>query len=1235
MSFPFSVREEQVASLDPPALTELLLNLLSLEVDLANMSRRHIAGSMNISAPDGGIDCSIEWAPTGGGSVAPLPAWLPKILNGFQVKAGRLAPAGWAKDVLEKSSGSKKAKKVKSEVSRILLQGGAYVGFSGEPLNEQQLRRREAAIRGQLIAAKFPKAAKAAIKIIGAAEIARWVNSHISAIVFVHSRTGSANLANVKTWREWENETDTSLPFVDDMKRAKIRESLQKVLAGPQVCARVAGFSGVGKSRFAMELFREGADTDHFFYSRVAYISSGDNLPDPDGLFNSFVRGGVSGLIVVDDCPLELHNRLEPIVTGKLSKLSLLTLDHDPSSQPRNGHFFNLSPLPYNALRSILLTADPKLGGRQIDIIAEWAEGFPEMVRLLLSAVREGVEVWELGDDELVSKLTAPRKTPLSSRTKECLHGLSALANLPTWEGTTQLDLFAAKICHIGKHLASDALAILESYKLLNRRREHLLMVTPFPLALRLAAKWWELHHVRAQRIFEDPSCADLWPLLAERMLHLCKHDKVRSIVAKLLMSHNPIRREQWLTQRNSSLATCFIEIDPRGMEQLINARVEDLRSSVVGDNTLGALPFHLRRLARSRKFFRSSALRLLDFASSGDAPSTEGFCRLFYVIGSGTGVPALERVVVLEEALRREDERRSELVVKALSCALKWDTGLRTSLDSWRLNPPPDWVPKTWAEVHEYWQQCLSLMLSLLGDSRFYSLVQSEFESRLRVLIHHGAIDMVDREIRLHKNKVRGVWVGLRNALGSLMTVPVYSEIRPRLDSLRALLAPSDFLQTVYEIVTVGTSDLSQPSTSGEFSSLNGEQAFGLGERCVTDFDAVMAVLDSVLSGRQQAAYEFGHGVASASAEISVLINHCLDRLLELPEPNTAFVEGMLRVSRFSDEADALLRRVRHTNLVSRLPWFVQAAGPTTYRVSMLNDALAKGDIVVSESNSFIIMVFLIRCTEPAILEVFDTVTATSGPVSILKILFGFHVNGRDLAPFLSFYRNLVLTTTFVVDVLDEEQHWVETAAGLLRRSLRSADAFAGGLISRVVSQLCVNWARQDGGSRAGSDLLSVIFEHDRGTSWFYLRGIVENGTNGVWDGMVGAIVDARLGEVSLFDLYSDEICQYSVGNEARALVLAERCSAGSEAEWNHICLFLLENFDSSENVLARISSARSCRSWIGSNRPLLQNDLSAYQRLLSHNSAVVRRWAEKNVAYCENELGTAPDEDAEGSFY
>lgn len=1236
MSFPFNVREEQVGSLDPLALTELLLILLSIEVDLAHMSRRHIAGSMNISAPDGGIDCSIEWAPRGGNSLAPLPEWLPKILNGFQVKAGRLAPAGWAKDILEKNSGSKKAKRVKSEVSRILLQGGSYIGFSGESLNEQQIQRREVAIRKQLIAVKFPKAAKAAIKIMGAAEIARWVNSHVSAIAFVHSRTGSANLANVRTWKEWENETDTSMPFGDDAKRATIRESLQKILAKPQVCARLVGFSGVGKSRFAMELFREDADLDHLFYSRVAYISSGGNLSDPDGLFNSFVRGGVFGLIVVDDCPLELHNKLEPIVTGKLSKLSLLTIDHDPSSQPRNGHFYNLLPLAYSALRTILLAAAPKLGGRQVDIITEWAEGFPEMARLLISAVLEGVEVWELGDDELVSKLTAPRKKPLSSRAKECLHGLSALSRLPTWEGSTHLELFAAMVCHTRKQLTSDALAVLEARKLVDGRREHLLMVTPFPLAIRLAAKWWDLHHARAQRLLEDPGCSELWPLLAERMLHLCRHDRVRAVVTKLVMSHNPNSREIWLTQRNSDLATCFVEIDPRGMEQLINARVEDLRRSTISDNTLGALPFHVRRLARSRTFFRTSALRLLDFAASGNVASTDGFCRLFYVVGSGTSVPALERFGVLEEALRREDDRASELVVEALSCALKWDTGLRENLDSWRLSPPHDWVPKTWAEVHEYWQRCLNLMLGLLDNSRLYSLVQSKIEACLRDLIHHGAIDIADHEIRRHRGRIHGVWVGLRNQLGSLMRVHMYSDSRSRLDSLRALLAPTDFSQTVYEIVTVGTSDLSQPSTNGDFSSLNGEQAFRLAERCVTDPGTLMAVLDSVLNGRQQAAYEFGYGVASGSSGISALLDHCFDRLLELPDPNTTFLEGMLRVSRYSDEADALLRRVRHTSrLVSRLPWLAQAAGPTPYRVELLSDAISKGDIAVSESNSFVIMIFLLRCEESAILVFFEILTATSGPVSILKVLYGFHVNNRDLAPFLGFYRSLVLTTEFVVDVLGEEQHWVETAAGLFRRALHSAEALADSLIGRVVSQLSAGWGQRDSEERVGSEFLSVIFECNRGVAWSYLSKVVEAGASDVWRGMIGAVAGVRLGEVPLFDLYFDEICQSSVGSEARGLVLAERCAVGNETEWSPTALFLLENFNDSENVLGRISSARSCRAWIGSDRPLVRNDLRAYQGLLLHKSAAVRRWAEKNVTCCENELSRAPDEDPEGSLY
>jgi len=343
-----------------------------------------------------------------------------------------------------------------------------------------------------------------------------------------------------------------------------------------------------------------------------------------------------------------------------------------------------------------------------------------------------------------------------------------------------------------------------------------------------------------------------------------------------------------------------------------------------------------------------------------------------------------------------------------------------------------------------------------------------------------------------------------------------------------------------------------------------------------------------------------------------------------------------MLRVSRYSDEADALLRRVRHTgHLISRLPWIAQAAGPTPYRVELLKDAFAKGDITVSESNSYIVMLFLIRCAEVDVLPFFETLTEVSGSVSILKILYGFHVNNRDLAPFLSFYRHLMLSTNFIVEVLAEEQHWIETAAGLLRRSMRSEETLTDNLIGRVVSQLWTGWARQDSADRAGSEFLSVIFGFDRDVTWGYLIKVVENGANDVWGRMVSALVDVRLEEGSLFDFYADEVCQHSVGNEARGLVLAEQCAVGNGPKWNPVAHFLLETFGENENVLSRISSARSCHSWIGSSRPLVQNDLHAYQALLLHKSAAVRRWAQNNVTYCESELSRAPEEDTEGGLY
>ena len=133
---PFEVTGEHIALLTERTLPMLLRRLLSAEAQAHGLPEYgiHVAGT--ITTPDGGEDGRITWT-----EGPPQTSFLPSPFSQLQLKAGPVAPAVAARDVVSRSG------EVKPMVRAALEAGGHYIMLCTQPFGTLLLRARGCEMR--------------------------------------------------------------------------------------------------------------------------------------------------------------------------------------------------------------------------------------------------------------------------------------------------------------------------------------------------------------------------------------------------------------------------------------------------------------------------------------------------------------------------------------------------------------------------------------------------------------------------------------------------------------------------------------------------------------------------------------------------------------------------------------------------------------------------------------------------------------------------------------------------------------------------------------------------------------------------------------------------------------------------------------------------------------------------------------------------------------------------------
>ena len=200
----------------------------------------------------------------------------------------------------------------------------------------------------------------------------------------------------------WRGEISTAIDGIN-----RIRNALRT----PGQVVRLVGLSGVGKTRLLEALFDEKIGTNALNPALAAYTDVADTPdPQPPGLAADLLAENRRMILVIDNCPADLHRKLSEIVRVSGSTLSVITVEYDiREDQPEGTDVFSLEASSDELIEKLVARRFPQLSQVDRQTIAEFSGGNARIAIALASTVEKDETIAGLSDANLLIRLIQQR----------------------------------------------------------------------------------------------------------------------------------------------------------------------------------------------------------------------------------------------------------------------------------------------------------------------------------------------------------------------------------------------------------------------------------------------------------------------------------------------------------------------------------------------------------------------------------------------------------------------------------------------------------------------------------------------------------------------------------------------------------------------------------------------------------------------------------------------------------
>ncbi|MFM0231291.1 hypothetical protein [Paraburkholderia sediminicola] len=883
----FEITGDDIATLNDEDLRTLVGRLCEAELRRRNLSPSAVTWGGNQTAKDGGLDVRVALPPG-----TSIDGFIPRPDTGFQVKKPDMPRAAIIDEMRPKPGNV-----LRPVIVDLAKESGAYiiVSATGSTSDSALMNRKE----GMAEAVRdMSDAANIALDFYDRNRIATWVRDHAGLIPWVRSRIGKSipGWRSYGSWSHAPEDADRTY-LVDDAARIKTGvkneedglsatdgiNRIRDVLRTPGHVVRLVGLSGVGKTRLVEALFDPAVGINSLDPALAIYTNVAEEPdPQPAGLASDLIAARTRLILVIDNCPPDVHRQLSDIARSAGTTVSVITIEYDiREDQPEGTDVFALDTSSLPLIERLVSDRFRNLSQIDARTIAEFSGGNARIALALAGTVPKDETIAGLSDAELFKRLFQQRHDHDAS----LLSIAQVCSLLYSFEGE-KLSGDGAELPMLGDLTGKSAEEVYSGVAELKRRdllqqRGQWRAVLPHAIANRLAAT--ALQNIPRAKLLSglvENASARVLRSFSRRLGYLDDSKDARGIVQGWLAPDGLLADVANLNELGRAMFDNVAPVMPDGvlfaLEKVLAEENEGTLEKCTHFIQL------LRSLAYDATYFERAVSLLVKFArlpskNQSDRDAANVVESLFHIVLSGTHAPLELRLKVVDGLLRSADGAEQDLGVKALRATLK--TGHFSSIYGFEFGArsrDQGYHPRTVQDVHDWFAAALNFAkaFSLLDDTiaeRVREAIAGEFRGLWAHATLADELERLSHAIAAHRFWREG-WIAARQTrIYDGAGLP--PENLTRLTNLEEFLRPKDLIDKVRGVVlgsNGGSLDLDdfdevENNRYEEAAARAAAAVENLGRDVAADGETFKALLPELMDRNSHKLAGFGRGLALA----------------------------------------------------------------------------------------------------------------------------------------------------------------------------------------------------------------------------------------------------------------------------------------------------------------------------------------------------------------------------------
>ncbi len=742
-------------------------------------------------------------------------------------------------------------------------------------------------------------------------KIVSWVNEYPSLCIWVQNRTG-LNVTGWLSFVEWSN-SDTSFKkeWVFDEKSCLYRDSyndadkldivsalseIRILLSKPSTIVRLAGLSGVGKTRFAFSLFSNNEGDNFQDANILIYCDMSNNpTPEPITMIQYLLKLNKRIILVVDNCEKNMHTVLSDLCKSPNSLVSLLTIEFDAKEDDlvdTTNYYMSVSS--DHTIEMFIKSNFGNINAANLETLISMSGGNFRMAKYLASNINESQTIGVLNSSQILNRLFMNQNilnVPLSRTAEAC-------SLLFSFNIENELGILS-NISGISPRDVYENVNLLVDMKLIQVRR-NMRAVLPHALANALAIKC-----LKANRSDE----------VVKVFLHNRRTLLSFSRRLKFLHSSTEAKNTSKEIINKSGYFDDFENIDSSYIEIIYNLTfvIPDVIKDRIG--TITNPEFFSRKNENYNTFvniliflgyddvgFSDVISMLLRFAcSEGKNENTYSIRdrveNLFHLFLSGTYATVEQRLKAVEEIVVSDDSNRTDFGLHLVNEMLKTSSFYGYNFDFGAMKRDYGYQPKTYGDQLTWYQKVLDYCQSKIENNYLRGDFKQTISNNFTGLTELGMLGHLENIINnvITTETWPEIWISVLETL-HFGGKDIPESIRLRLKCLAEQTKPNNLIDEF----NVYISNSRRVYISEDDLDINerhiDEKAFSIGQQFAKDFTLFQRHLSMLLESDNYRMIYFGRGLVCSDIPFDLLFNTVFEYISNSDYTNTPMLlKGMI----------------------------------------------------------------------------------------------------------------------------------------------------------------------------------------------------------------------------------------------------------------------------------------------------------------------------------------------------